>query len=117
MDDPEAMLQTDEHTLVVVPFLPKTFPLMQLLASRFVSGNGPAGFICDIMDLDESKTHYTCMDRDSPEVSNMLNHGGYRNVTAALRHQLDENLFRDVYGEHGSHWVERMGMWFRVREE
>jgi hypothetical protein len=115
-EDPEAILATDEHTLVVAPFLPKSYPLMQLLALKAGEG-APAGFLCDEMDLDESKTHYTCMDRDSPEVTSMLRSGGYRNVTAALKHQLDEDVFRDVYAENEAYWIERMDMWFREKDE
>jgi len=117
MDDPEAMLTVDEHTLVVAPFLPKAYPLMQLITGKFEEGKRPAGFLCDEMELREEKVWYTCMDLDSPEVVKMLKSGGYRNVTAALRHQLDENVFRDVYGENEAHWIERMEMWPRERKE
>jgi hypothetical protein len=115
--DPEGMIAVDEHTLVVAPFLPKAYPLMQLLTGKFEGGTGPAGFLCDEMELSEEKVWYICIDRDSPEVVKMLKSGGYRNVTAALKHQLDENVFRDVYGENEAHWIERMGMWLREREE
>ncbi|KAF2681521.1 hypothetical protein K458DRAFT_391905 [Lentithecium fluviatile CBS 122367] len=67
-------LQIDEHSLVVVPFVPMDVPLMQIVADMFPPGQGPAGFIVNEIDISPGRELYCYNGRSSPGVERLLQH-------------------------------------------
>lgn len=112
VEDPDALLATDDKTLVIAPFLTKSYPLMQIYAEMFRDKAGPAGFLCDEMKGDPVRKEWRCTGRDSPEVWNMLR--GCRKYTGEMKHELDDKLLRQV---DGFYWMEKMDLHLREREE
>ena len=111
VQDPDALLATNKNTLVIPPFLTKSYPLMQIYAGIFKDRAGPAGFLCDEMKGGSEKKEWRCMGRDSPAVWRMLE--GYQKCTGEMKHELDEELLRQV---NGFYWMEKMDLHLRGRE-
>ncbi|KAF2873842.1 hypothetical protein BDV95DRAFT_467935, partial [Massariosphaeria phaeospora] len=118
VNDPHGLLAIDEQTLVMTAFLPHGVPLMQIVADMFPPGGGPAGFICDRMDLNVQQRMYSLRDRSSPGVARMLLQGRqYRNLTAAFDwHVPEPKLLEDVYGARDRgrwYWLRDMSLWLK----
>ncbi|KAF2438633.1 hypothetical protein P171DRAFT_491289 [Karstenula rhodostoma CBS 690.94] len=47
VDDPHGLLAINRDTLVIAAFVPKDFPVMQIIADMFEEDQGPAGFLID----------------------------------------------------------------------
>jgi hypothetical protein len=99
MEDPDALLAVDAHTLVVTVFLAVGIPLMQIMADLFAKDvkSGPAAFICDIMDLKAGKKQYSNRDRGSPAVARFLLNEYDRKIDGFKDHVLEPELAKDTY--------------------
>jgi hypothetical protein len=120
MEDPDALLAVDAHTLVVTAFLPVGVPLMQIMADLFAKDvkSGPAAFICDIMDLDAGKKEYSNRDRGTPAVAKFLLNQYDRKNNGFKDHVLEPELAKDTYrvassGKERRYWLTSMDMWKR----
>jgi hypothetical protein len=120
MEDPDAFLAVDAHTLVVTAFLPVGVPLMQIMADLFAKGvkSGPAAFICDIMNLAAGKKKYSDRDRGTPAVAKFLLNEYDRNIDGFNDHVLEPELAKELIGwlhcsggKERRYWLTSMDMW------
>lgn len=75
VQDPYGLLAIDRYTLVIAPFVPTAFPVMQIIADMFEEGQGPAGFLIDnIQRRCTEPGMYQSNDRLSPRAVRMLEH-------------------------------------------
>jgi hypothetical protein len=106
VDNPDGFLHIDENTLVVTAFLPVGVPLMQICADICRESGGPAGFICDKVDLNPRKQTYMMADRLNPQVAKMLQ--GYDSC-GFEDHEIEEEMHTEVLNGY-SYWLWAMDL-------
>lgn len=110
VDDPNGLLTIDANTLVITAFLPTDVPLLQIITD-LVPG-GPAGVICDRIDLTAEKEMFCIIDRASPRVREML--AGFER-SGFEDYVVEREVWDHVCG-HEQYWLWAMECFLKPKE-